>query len=254
MHFFPALKYYNKFYQPDKSLDDLANIYETDKGSADSESLSWGKRWSEHYCMEYTKTYARYMDSFRDSPITLFEIGICDQRFPYASLKMWLSYFKKSTIYCSDIFWGSTLNSKIKDIDYLNECGINLFYADQGSFSDWQDIKKTIPDNSIDFFIEDGSHWPNHMVYSLWQSRSLIKTGGYYFMEDLQNPRLARGKYRYDNSLLTDDLIMSRHSDKIYSSFLNEEQNYDINKDFQLIDLVLDKNKQYNYLAVFIKK
>jgi hypothetical protein len=91
------------------------------------------------------------------------------------------------------------------------------------------------------------------MMVSLWQAKDMVKTGGYYFMEDIQNPLLSRGKFKYDNSLLAEELLMSQHSKILYSSFLNDKQNKDIQNSFELVDLVLDKN-MVNYLAVFRKK
>jgi hypothetical protein len=57
------------------------------------------------------------MNKDRENVIKLFEIGICDQRFPYASTKLWLSYFKNIDLYCADNFWGHYLEDKIKDIN-----------------------------------------------------------------------------------------------------------------------------------------
>jgi hypothetical protein len=242
----------NSMYDGKSSLNELANKFETDKGTADKSTLSWGKDWPDHVCMGYTKTYEKYMNSFRNTPVKVFEIGICDKRFPYASPKMWLSFFEHIDLYCVDNFWGSYLTDKEHEIDVLNKLGVNFIYADQGNFCDWQELKKECP-NDFDFFIEDGSHWPNHMMVSLWQAKDMVKTGGYYFMEDIQNPLLSRGKFKYDNSLLAEELLMSQHSKILYSSFLNDKQNKDIQNSFELVDLVLDKN-MVNYLAVFRKK
>jgi hypothetical protein len=242
----------NSMYDGKSSLNELANKFETDKGTADKSTISWGKEWPDHVCMGYTKTYEKYMNNFRNIPVKVFEIGICDKRFPYASPKMWLSFFEHVDLYCVDNFWGSYLTDKEHEIDMLNKLGVNFIYADQGNFCDWEELKKECP-KDFDFFIEDGSHWPNHMMVSLWQSKDMVKTGGYYFMEDIQNPLLSRGKFKYDNSLLAEELLMSQHSKVLYSSFLNDKQNKDIQNSFELVDLVLDKN-MVNYLAVFRKK
>jgi hypothetical protein len=242
----------NTFYDKGKTLTDIANILETDKGTADKHTLSWGKDWPEHVCMGYTETYEKYMLPYREAPVKLFEIGICDKRFPYASPKMWLTYFKNIDLFGMDNFWGSYIENKQDDIQTINSWGVNFVYADQGNFCDWDEIKRECS-NDFDFFIEDGSHWPNHMIVSLWQARDLVKSGGYYFMEDLQNPRFTRGKFKYDNSLLTEDLLMAEHSGILKSHFLNEEQNRDINNCFELVELVLDKHC-VNYLAVFKRK
>jgi hypothetical protein len=72
-------------------------------------------------------------------------------------------------------------------------------------------------------------------------------------MEDLQNPVVSRGKFRYDNSLLTDELLMTEHSGILHSRFLNDKQNNEVQEHFELVELVLDKFNT-NYLAVFKKK
>jgi hypothetical protein len=234
------------------SLTDIANLYETDKGNANKQDLSWGKQYPDHNCMNYTNTYSKYMEPLRENPVKLFEIGICDKRFPYASVKMWLTYFRNIELYSSDNFWGSYLNNKLQDISQLNNIGCNFIYADQGNFCDWDELKQQCP-NDFDFFVEDGSHWPNHMAVTLWQAKDMIKTGGYYFMEDLQNPSTARGKFKYDNSLLSENLLSSLNSGIFYSDFLNDKQNSEINDTFILLDMILDEYG-INYLAVFRKK
>jgi hypothetical protein len=252
MQFFKKTNKQNTFYQKDKSLTELANLFETDKGTAEKSTLSWGKDWPEHVCMGYTKTYEKYMIPYREKPIKLFEIGICDKRFPYASPKMWLSYFNNIDLYCVDNFWGTYLKDRVDEVNILNNWGVNFIYADQGNFCDWNELKQVCP-NDFDFFIEDGSHWPNHMVISLWQAIDIMKPGSYYFMEDIQNPVYSRGKFRYDNSLLMDELLMTKHSGTFKTCFLNDQQNKEIDESFELVELVLD-SQNVNYLAVFKKK
>lgn len=252
MKFFKKNSSINYIYDPALSLTEIANKYETDKGNAQKKDLSWGKDYPEHYCMNYTSSYSKYMDEYRNRPIKLFEIGICDKRFPYASVKMWLTYFKNIDLYSADNFWGSYLDSKMQDISMLNSIGCNFLYADQGNFCDWNELKNHCP-NDFDFFIEDGSHWPNHMAVSLWQAKDMIRSGGYYFMEDLQNPLSSRGRFKYDNSLLTENLIQYQKTKIFNCHFLNDKQNEDVENNFELLDIVLDEHN-INYLAIFRKK
>lgn len=91
------------------------------------------------------------------------------------------------------------------------------------------------------------------MAVSLWQSKDILKPKSYYFMEDLQNPLTSRGKFRIDNSLLTENLLKNIKNKKFYSHFLNDIQNYEVNENFELIDMILDKHSIF-YLAVFQKK
>ena len=53
----------NSMYDEKLSLNELANKFETDKGTADKSTLSWGKDWPDHVCMGYTKTYEKYMNN-----------------------------------------------------------------------------------------------------------------------------------------------------------------------------------------------
>jgi hypothetical protein len=244
---------FNSFFRETlPSLSDLANEFETDKGTENSLNLSWGKDYPQHSCMHYTKTYEKYMESKRKNRVSMLEIGVCDKRFPYASIKMWMSYFKDIDFYAVDNFWGHSIEDKLKDINNLNSNGVNFIYADQGNFSDWDKINQFYL-NKFDFLIEDGSHWPNHMMVSLWKSINIIKKDGYFFMEDIQNPLKSRGWFKYDNSLLAQELLETLSTNKLESSFLNNQQNQDIQNNYELVELVLDPHK-INYLAVFRKK
>lgn len=249
------MRYFQKsgtptLYNKNKTLTELANVLETDKG--DAGVLSWSKHWPEHRTMGYTKTYEKYMADYRTSAIKLLEMGICDKRFPYASQKMWLSFFQDIDLYGMDNFWGDYLDNRLEEVAQLNAIGAHFIYADQGNFCDWAELKAVVP-NDFDFIVEDGSHWPNHMIVSIWQCRDLLKSGGYYFMEDLQNSVTSRGKFRYDNSLLSDEILMWQHTKKLNSVFLNPEQNRQLDESFELVEVVLDASS-VNYLAVFRKK
>jgi hypothetical protein len=242
----------NPYYTPQNTLSELANKFETDKGTSDSLNLSWGVEYITHKCMHYTTTYEKYMESKKTENISMLEIGVCDKRFPYASIKMWKSYFKNVDFYAVDNFWGHKIGDKIEDIDKLNNQDINFIYADQGSFDDWDELNKLFP-NKFDFIVEDGSHWPNHMMVSLWKSLGVLKSGGYYFMEDIQNPLKSRGWFKYDNALIAEEFLQTLSTGELYSSFLNEQQNKDIQDNFELVEIVLDPS-QINYLAVLRKK
>jgi hypothetical protein len=72
-------------------------------------------------------------------------------------------------------------------------------------------------------------------------------------MEDIQNPLKSRGWFKYDNALIAQELLETLSTNKFYSSFLNDQQNEEVQTNFELVDLVLDPTK-VNYLAVFRKK
>ncbi len=68
MQFFKKTKE-NTFFDESKTLTEIANNLETDKGTADKATLSWGKDWPEHICMGYTETYEKYMAPYRETPV-----------------------------------------------------------------------------------------------------------------------------------------------------------------------------------------
>ncbi len=51
----------NLFYDEKLNLSQIANKFETDKGTEESLNLSWGKDYPQHRCMHYTVTYEKYM-------------------------------------------------------------------------------------------------------------------------------------------------------------------------------------------------
>lgn len=236
----------------DKDLTFLANFYEADKGDADPLSLSWGGQYPNHSTMGYTKTYEKYMFPKKYEQISLIEVGIADPRFRFASTKMWTQYFDHINLYSIDNFWNRS--PKNEDLELIRNIGCNFIYADQGSEQDWLEIKNIIPNNSIDFFIEDGSHQPHHMYFTLFHSCDLMKSGGYYFMEDIQSLRLPKFIFdAYDHEILTKEMIDSFTKNSFYTSYLTDEQNDKINKCYQLIDLVLD-DRDTNHLGIFRKR
>jgi hypothetical protein len=247
-------------FNPDKNLSELANEFETDKGTADKMQLSWGN-WSAQSENEfkyldtwgYTTVYERYMQKYRNEEVSLLEVGVCDHRCPFASPKMWASYFKNADLYAVDNFWGDKLENRSKEIEYINSVGVNFIYADQNSSNDWDEIEKTIPSNSLDFIIEDGSHYPHHMMYTLYRSIKLLKSGGIYFMEDIQNPKTSKGYWGYDNSNVLINMLFFSLTNKIPTEYIDKTLLDEIESNFTIKELYLDKNN-LNYLTVLEKK
>ena len=239
-------------FNKDQDLSSIANLLETDKGTADRDTLTWGPGHPKHYCWHYTTTYEKYMISSRKSEVSLFEVGICDGRFPFASPKMWSTYFENIKLYALDNFWGRDFNIESPDIKALTDLGVDFIYGDQGSEQDWNSIDELIPSNSLDFFIEDGSHYPHHMMYTLWRSINLIKPGGYYFMEDIGTER-SRNWYGYDNTEIGSSLISWMQGANFENNFLDQDKLQAIQNSFNVLEIVEDP-QGLNYIAVLQKK
>lgn len=145
------------------TLTELADAYRTDKGSL------------KH---NYTQVYERYffklsIDPLEDAeprpltirePLTLLEIGVACG----ASLKMWSRYFP---------------HGKITGCDIRPECGylcenypnINIVI---------QDAARNPVHGSWDIIIDDGSHVALDIKETFRAHWPLLKSGGYYCIED----------------------------------------------------------------------
>jgi hypothetical protein len=148
-----------------ENFTQIADFFGIDKGSL-------------HESHMYTTIYEEYMTPFLDSEPTMVEIGINDARFPGGCLKFWNKVFPKMKYYGFDITNCEHLN--------FNKEKIKIFQGDQSKvedlekFVDYFDIEK-----KIDFIIDDGSHEHNHIVISFETLFPYLKSGGYYFVEDL---------------------------------------------------------------------
>jgi hypothetical protein len=104
-----------------------------------------------------------------------------------ASIKMWHDYFPNGKVFGIDI----------NPCPYLDNDRLKTFVADQGSMGDLEAFVKASGDVLFDVIIDDGSHLPHHQQISLSFFFKRLKSGGFYFIEDLGRNGLgdaARGK------------------------------------------------------------
>jgi hypothetical protein len=155
------------------ALDQLANKYQTDKGSL---------YYNRHF---YTRIYENYMKRFRNRPVAILEIGLLrhdilaqnDKNcFDYApSLLMWREYFTSGMIYGFDIM----------DFSDFQAERVEVFQGDQGNRDDLERLIKEMKSRPM-FIIDDGSHASHHQQISLGVLFRILRPGGVYFIEDLR--------------------------------------------------------------------
>lgn len=235
MIYFERFRKNVELYNPHQTLTELANTLETDKGTADKNNLSWATSFPDHYTWGYTQIYEKYMSAYRETkwPVQFMEIGIADNRFRFASVILWLSYFKNVNLYSVDNFWGNTPSHQ--EINQLRLSGTHVFYADQNSSVDWDEMESVLT-SPLDFLVEDGSHHPVHMLYSLWRAIPLMKSSGYYFMEDIQHPT-TEGMYGYNNITVYESIMEMQETGKFQSPLLPESMNEEIQNSYQLVEV-----------------
>ena len=132
-------------------------------------------KWNGHW---YAGPYATHLESLRQEPITLLEIGIGGYGDPEAggaSLRMWRDYFP---------------NAQIVGLDYYDKSPhagerIRVY---KGSQADPVAIARMLNDfpGGFDVIIDDGSHQNEHVIASLYMLWQYVKPEGWYIVEDLQ--------------------------------------------------------------------
>lgn len=149
-------------------LNDLANKFNTDKGSNyDGPSIHG-----------YADIYENYLNTWQDLPIKLLEVGICMEGTPGGhSIRMWNEYFPNAEIYGFDIV----------DMKFLeNEMPrVKIFTGDQSNRDHFVSMHNQFGNPQFDFILEDGSHVHEHQIISLAHLFKYVKSGGYYIIEDM---------------------------------------------------------------------
>jgi cephalosporin hydroxylase len=125
-------------------------------------------------CHGYTKFYNKQFNHLRDKPLKILEIGV---HMGY-SLKMWADYFPLATI------WGID-NGSSGDLCETYENPQIQFR--KGSQDDGEFLTRVANEaGQFDIILDDGSHYSQHIVYSMnYLFGPYLKKGGYYVVEDL---------------------------------------------------------------------
>ena len=154
------------------SLTKFANRYGTDKGTTAGNAHA------------YSCVYDALFSFMRDRPINLMEIGLAiggpelgqnpdRQVTDVPSLRMWHEYFPHAHIFGVDI----------SDFCRFEADYFTFFRADCGDGDALARIANSVP--SCDIIIDDGSHASYHQQLTLTHLFPLVKSGGFYIVEDL---------------------------------------------------------------------
>ncbi len=215
----------------DKTLTQLFNEIESDKGDLDITTTSWyqdpTETQSSFYSqpsINYTQTYEHLFDNIKDSIKNFVEIGICDPRHPGGSLKVWYQYFQKANIYGLDNFWDHQ-HLIDKYLTQFNNDRTKVFYCDQNKKSDIHKVFSQIePPNIV---IDDGSHWPSSIMVTIATVFPYLKSGGYFIIEDLQTKMFQKYKgysCAYDNTQITEALLAYENIGYLPRLYISREE------------------------------
>jgi len=123
----------------------------------------------------YSKNYELFFDQLREQELVLLEVGIGgeDKELGGASLKAWEEYFPNATIFGIDIYDKQLLNS-------------GRILTIKGSQDDKELLEGLIKDiGNPDIIIDDASHFNKLTIATFKILFPLLKSGGYYVIEDL---------------------------------------------------------------------
>ncbi len=164
-------------------LTQLAQKYNCDK---------WGKH-------HYTPIYYELFRDKRMSIKKVLEIGVGEG----AGVRTFAEFFPNATLF------GAEIDPK----RIWNKDSVEIFLCDQSSRPDLESlIQKTGPD--LDVVIEDGSHVPEHQVFTCRILMPLLKKNVIYIIEDVWDPKIVNQLTDYDCNLIT---VGTRYDDKLLS-------------------------------------
>jgi hypothetical protein len=143
----------------------------------------------------YERYYENWLRNFRYKPkMKILEIGAEAGR----SLKLWSDYFSYPQKILG-LAYGSTSDGVEERSSSLK--AVSVYRGDQ---SKKETMDYLIGQGPWDIIIDDGSHVPSHMIFSLFSLWSSIKAGGLYIIEDLETNYWPDGApiygYRLNNT------------------------------------------------------
>lgn len=134
----------------------------------------------------YTPFYYNLLKDRRLTIKKVLEIGAGEG----ASLRMWRDFFPNAMIYSADN----------QDNRIFKENRIEVIRSDQSSKQDLVDlIAKTGSD--IDLVIDDGSHIPQHQVFTCLSLMPLLNKDVIYIIEDVAEPSIEKQFTNYDRQV-----------------------------------------------------
>jgi|TARA_B110000211_G_scaffold193258_1_gene220880 predicted O-methyltransferase YrrM len=219
----------------EKTLDELFNIYGSDKSNFFKKANRDGHG--------YSKFYTKHLDDLRNKQINILEIG----SYSGASAAAFSKYFQNSNIFCLDV--------NISNFEYESK-KINVYGVD---INNKKKVKKILSNifeinqfNSFDLIIDDGSHNLSDILFSLNFFFNYLKKEGIFIIEDFKHPNY----YQYNrnvNHILVDEFLKNLEN-KILSnsSIINQENQKNLMNSIKKIDTYKGNLKDSD--ICFIKK
>jgi len=183
----------------------------------------------------YTTTYESLFRGIRKNKVKLLEIGAGDSG---ASHKMWKDYFTMGEVFCMDLFHLETQNTLQNE---LENYGVNTYKGNQLSRHDLDDLVDGFG-SDFDIIIDDGAHLWDAIQLSLGLLFPVLKSGGFYIVEDCRTA-VRRGRILDKvNANLTPFDVKERHCPEFH---LKESLEYSENAGVWKSNVLNENEKKY---------
>ena len=176
-----SYKSYYKKYLNKLNFNELCILFKTDKGTVYENIIYDNKKKTYTKSLVVGHGYSRFYQKLDRLKIkNIIEIG----SYRGSSAAVFSVFFNKAKIFCLDINF--SLN-KLKSKRALRH------YVDQSNKDQLKKfINKTKIKNKIDLISDDGAHYDKHILNSFDVLFKSLKSGGYYFIEDVALERTPK--------------------------------------------------------------
>ena len=148
---------------------------------------------------DYLRHYELRFRALRDAPINLIEIGVAGG----SSLRMWSEYFPNATIIGVDI---------VEEARQFEGGRVKIEIGSQDDPTFLSDLCARFPPT---IFIDDGSHFARHMLFTLKHVFPLVLPGGWYVIEDLwiamEMEKIAVTPHQYLADIASSNISLRRY-------------------------------------------
>jgi hypothetical protein len=178
------------------------NRIKEDPGSGELARLAVRFGTDKHSRHNYCEVYERLFENYRHKEISFLELGV----FRGSSILMWREWFTKAEIYGVDD--GTYLNS-LPSIDLQKT---KIIRADTQKI----EVCDLLRWKQFDIIVDDADHHPYSQLKTLWNLWPLLKNGGMYVIEDIQNFESWGSHWKFLNA----EVIDQRRNKGTYDSVM----------------------------------
>lgn len=145
------------------------------------------------YGHRYYRYYRRWFAEFQQQPgLKLLEIGAQQG----GSLLAWSRFFTDP-----ELIMGLAYGDMTEGVEgrAKNMSKVTVHFGDQGKNETMQYLREAGP---WDVIIDDGSHYPPHMIFVFFHLWTSVRAGGMYVIEDLETNYWRNGSRMYGYTML----------------------------------------------------